>query len=80
MPAYGLAEATLLATGNLHDGVGPTIRAFDGRELAASRARPPSADAPVRRLVGNGAPEGRLRIAIPRPAARCRTARSARSG
>ncbi len=65
MPAYGLAEATLLATGNLHDGVGPTIRAFDGRALAANRAAAPTADAPVRQLVGNGAPEGRVRIADP---------------
>ncbi|KQT54862.1 hypothetical protein ASG43_04790 [Aureimonas sp. Leaf454] len=65
LPAYGLAEATLLATGNLHDGVGPTIRSFDRSALAAHRVEPATGAAPGVRLVGNGAPEGRVRIADP---------------
>lgn len=68
MPAYGLAETTLLATGNIRDGAGPTIRPFDARLLAANRAAPPAADGAVQRLVGNGSPEGRVRIVDPETA------------
>lgn len=65
LPAYGLAEATLLATGTLRDRVGPTIRAFDGKALEGGRPTAAQGNAPARRLVGNGAPETRVRIAEP---------------
>lgn len=65
LPAYGLAEATLLATGTLRDKVGPTIRAFDGKALESGHPAAAQGNAPSRRLVGNGAPETRVRIAEP---------------
>ena len=68
LPAYGLAEATLLATGTLKPGPGPTIRALDVYALANGDLRPPLGDDRVLRLVGNGAPSGLARIVDPETA------------
>lgn len=56
---YGMAEATLLATGSIA-GRGPVIEEVDGEQLAANTATSPRAGASnVRRIVGCGrAPEG----------------------
>ncbi|MBB3996733.1 AMP-binding protein [Aureimonas pseudogalii] len=63
LASYGLAESTLLVTGNLRDRAGPTIRGFETEALGANRAVPAVEGAAAQRLVGNGAPEGRVRIA-----------------
>lgn len=66
-PVYGLAESTLLATGNARD-TPPTIAPFHSGELERSKARPVGdAAGPARELVGCGrACEGhRLVIADP---------------
>ncbi len=68
LPAYGLAEATLLATGTLKPDRGPTIISLDAPALAAGEVRSAVPDGKALRLVGNGSPGGRARIADPQTA------------
>jgi acyl-CoA synthetase (AMP-forming)/AMP-acid ligase II len=73
-PCYGLAEATLLVTGQARTRP-PAVTAFEVAALGAGQAKPGGASqSPVRRLVGCGRRWGGLRLAIVDPETRRRCA------
>ncbi|XXY46504.1 alpha/beta fold hydrolase [Sorangium sp. So ce269] len=66
-PAYGLAEATLIATGG-KIAAPPVVRTFDGGALARRLVRPATSDSGDNRpLVGCGQPPPGHRLAIVHP-------------
>ncbi|XYH99926.1 alpha/beta fold hydrolase [Sorangium sp. So ce1128] len=66
-PAYGLAEATVLATGGAV-AAPPVVRTFDGGALARRLVRPATGDSgDARPLVGCGQPPPDHRLAIVHP-------------
>ncbi len=65
MPAYGLAENTLIATGTLKPGSGPAIISLDADALARSEILASDGTGKAARFVGNGAPCEDLRIVDP---------------
>ena len=69
LPAYGLAEGTLLAT-SPRKGEGSCTRLVDAARLGEGKAAPPGAGAP-RRLVSCGQPHLGQRIVIVEPESRC---------
>jgi acyl-CoA synthetase (AMP-forming)/AMP-acid ligase II/acyl carrier protein len=74
-PVYGLAEATLIATGaRKQSRVAPLF--VDASELEQGRVRPARVDAPARALVGCGSAGAAHRLEIVEP----RTRRRARAG
>ncbi len=68
MPAYGLAENTLIATGTLKPGSGPAILSLDSDALAMGRVETSDGAGKTIRFVGNGAPCEDLRIVDPETA------------
>lgn len=69
-PCYGLAEATLLVSGeraeDADDGAGPAVRTADGEALERNELRAPRAGRPERTLVSCGRPTGgEVRIVDP---------------
>jgi acyl-CoA synthetase (AMP-forming)/AMP-acid ligase II len=67
MPVYGLAESTLLATGNLR-GTPPRIAAFHSGNLERGKAQPESEpDTAARQLVGCGRVSADQRLVIVDP-------------
>ncbi len=65
-PVYGLAEATLLATGEVR--TPPTITAFHSVDLEHGKARPANlSEAPTRELVACGVPSAGQRLVIVDP-------------
>ncbi|MER6128490.1 fatty acyl-AMP ligase [Streptomyces sp. NPDC001795] len=65
MPCYGLAEATLLVSGE-RTGTSPEMRAVDGAALERNTLREPGAGRPERTLVACGRPAGgEVRIVDP---------------
>jgi acyl-CoA synthetase (AMP-forming)/AMP-acid ligase II len=65
MPCYGLAEATLLVSGE-RTGEGPLVRAADGAALERGELRRPANGRPERALVACGRPVGtEVRIVDP---------------
>jgi amino acid adenylation domain-containing protein len=65
-PCYGLAEATLLVTGEADAG-GPTLREVGVQALAANRMEEPAAGEGSLRLVGAGRVAGGQRITVVDP-------------
>ncbi|UNZ20716.1 type I polyketide synthase [Streptomyces sp. 891-h] len=73
LPCYGLAEATLMATG-IGPGEPPTVQAFDADALAAGEVREAGTGTSRRtRVVGCGPAVPDARVAVVDPATRRRT-------
>jgi acyl-CoA synthetase (AMP-forming)/AMP-acid ligase II len=66
LPAYGLAEATVLVSAG-HRGAGPATRAVSSNALRAGRVAPPDNAADSHTIVGCGRPIGEEQIAIVGP-------------
>ncbi|MBM7119162.1 AMP-binding protein [Archangium primigenium] len=72
-PLYGLAEATLMTTGERGGGTRPRVLTVEGAPLDAGQVVPrPEGSADTRRLVGLGQPGPELRVAIVAPDTRVR--------
>lgn len=64
MPSYGMAEATLYASGALESG-GPTVVSLDAARLAGNEVRDSADGEPSQELVSNGFAEDRLLVVEP---------------
>ena len=74
-PLYGLAEATLMTTGERGGGTPPRVLTVAGAPLDTGQVVPrPEGSADTRRLVGLGQPGPELRVAIVAPDTRVRLA------